>query len=912
MIRSEEEHLAHYGILRRSGRYPWGSGGTEEVRNKRNRDLLDDIAMLKKEGMTEAQIARGMGMTRNEMTARRSIAVAQQRQQNISTAERHKANGWSNVAIGRRMGYPESTIRSWLAPGAKDKADALETIANLLKKHVDEKGMIDVGKGVEHHLGVTKDRLASAVAMLKEKGYEVHNIFIPQVTNPKKYTNMRVLAKPGTTLNDVNKNRGQIKQVTNYSDDNGRSFFNIQPPISVSSKRLSVNYAEDGGSKLDGVIYVRPGVKDLAIGSNRYGQVRIAIDGTHYLKGMAIYKDDLPSGVDLVYNTNKSKSDGWKSDKNKLSKDPDNPFGAIIRQHHDPATGKVNSAMNMVGSPTKPGSGEEGQWDTWSKSLSSQMLSKQSPKLAQQQLDVTFERRRKELDEINSLTNPIVRRELLIKFADQTDSAAVHLDAANLPRQATKVLLPLSSIKPTEIYAPTMRNGERVVLIRHPHAGRFEIPELTVNNRNREGRRILGTGANNPRHDAIGIHHTVAQHLSGADFDGDTVLVIPNNRGAVKTSPALEKLKNFDPMMYKLPKDSPIPHISSDRKQKEMGKISNLITDMTIRGASNEELARAVKHSMVVIDAEKHGLDFKQSEKDNGILSLKEEYQGGKIKGARTLISRASAETRIDEVRLRSPRAGGPIDKATGKKVYVPTGRQRIERKAVIDPTTGRRVYKETGKRVPIKDKVKLLSVTEDARDLSSGTVMEGIYANHSNKLKAMANDARKEAVHIKPPETSPSAKKVYAKDVSSLVSKLRNAERNAPLERQAQLLANMQVGQIRQANPGMEDKEVKKIKQIALNKARLRTGAHRNKVDITLSEWDAIQAGAISPSTLVKILNHSDMDNVKRLAMPKYTPKMTNSKLLRAKAMLDSGYTQAEVADKLGVGLTTLKVALQ
>ena len=73
-------------------------------------------------------------------------------------------------------------------------------------------------------------------------------------------------------------------------------------------------------------------------------------------------------------------------------------------------------------------------------------------------------------------------------------------------------------------------------------------------------------------------------------------------------------------MIYKLPKDSPIPRMTAARKQQEMGKISNLITDMTIRGANSEELARAVRHSMVVIDSEKHELDFKQSEKDNGIL----------------------------------------------------------------------------------------------------------------------------------------------------------------------------------------------------------------------------------------------------------------------------------------------------
>ncbi len=48
--------------------------------------------------------------------------------------------------------------------------------------------------------------------------------------------------------------------------------------------------------------------------------------------------------------------------------------------------------------------------------------------------------------------------------------------------------------------------------------------------------------------DAIGINPKVAQKLSGADFDGDAVIVIPNHNGLVKTSASLEGLKNFDPI----------------------------------------------------------------------------------------------------------------------------------------------------------------------------------------------------------------------------------------------------------------------------------------------------------------------------------------------------------------------------
>lgn len=887
MIRTEEQHLAHYGILRRSGRYPWGSGGSE---NTRNRSFLDTIQTLKNDGMTEAEIARGFAITTTQLRAARSIALAQQKQQKILTATRLKDRGWSNVAIGQRMGLNESSVRALLAPGEKDKADALQTTANMLKDQLNKKEYIDVGRGVENQLGVTKTHLDTAVAILREQGYEVHNIKIQQLGTGQ-YTTAKVLAKPGTPLSEVQKNRAKIEQITDYSEDHGRSYLHTQPPISVSSRRIAINYAEDGGAKADGVIYVRPGVKDLSIGNARYAQVRIAVDGTHYIKGMAVYKDDLPDGVDLVFNTNKS-STGRKKDAMKpLEDDPDNPFGSITRQIHD-KDGKVSSAMNIVGSPTKEGAGAEGSWDTWSRNLPSQFLSKQSPELAKQQLNLTYERRKREYDEINSLTNPTVRKELLIKFADQTDAAAVHLQAANLPRQATKVLLPVPSMKPNEVYAPSMRDGERVALVRFPHGGTFEIPELTVNNRNKEARKLLGTSAK----DAIGIHHSVAERLSGADFDGDTVLVIPNNRKSVKSTPALDGLKGFDPQMYKIPKGSGIPVISSARKQQEMGKISNLITDMSLRGANPDQLARAVRHSMVVIDSEKHGLDWKQSEKDHGILQLKDEYQGSKRAGASSLISRAGADTRIPERKPRPASRGGAIDPVTGKKVFEPTGRTRVDK---------------TGKVVPVTEKHPRLLVTEDAFQLSSGTKMEGIYAEHSNKLKAMANEARKEATNTKGTPYSKSAKTVYSNEVASLNAKLNVALKNAPLERQAQLLANAAVSQKRQANPHMEPEDIKKIKQQALNEYRVRTGAKKTKIIISQPEWDAIQAGAITNHKLEQILTNSDIDTVKSLALPKAQPKMTSSKILRAQSMLKSGYTQAEVADALGVGLTTLKVGL-
>ena len=937
MIISESDYLKHYGTPRHSGRYPWGSGGANTTRN---RSFLDAAEMMKKQGMSDTEIARGMNLTTTQYRARRTIALAEKKQSQVNQAEALALKGYSNVEIGKRMGgLNESSVRALRAPGAKDKADVLHATADMLKKQVDAKNYIDVGAQVERALplsgdpnvsiGISKDKFSTAVAMLQEEGYTIHYVKVPQLGTGN-FTTIKVLAKPGTPYSEVFSNRNQIKQINDtYSEDGGRTYLGIQTPINVSAKRIGINYAEDGGGSADGVIYVRPGVKDLSIGNSNYAQVRIAVDGTHYLKGMAVYKEGLPEGTDIVFNTNKSNTGRKKDALKEMEKDasgnvdPDNPFGTIVRQVHGP-DGKVSSAMNIVGS--KEGMGEEGGWDTWSKNLPSQFLSKQDPKLAKSQLDLTYERRMNEYASIKRLTNPTVRKKLLDAFADETDSAAVHLKAAALPGQATKVLLPVTSMKLHEVYAPSLQNGTRVALVRFPHGGTFEIPQLTVNNRNKEAQKLMGKQAM----DAIGIHHSVAQHLSGADFDGDTVLLIPNNKGSVKSTPALESLKSFDPKHSYPPYEgmrtidggiyrngkvdyegrTPI----SSRKQQEMGSVSNLITDMTIHGAKADELSRAVKHSMVVIDSEKHNLDFKASERNNGIADLKERYQGGKRAGASTLISKAGAAHYIPERKPRPAAEGGAVDKATGKKAFKETGALIPERKLRVNPATGNKEYVLTGKMIPKMEKHERLAVTEDARSLvssPSGTRVEFIYADHSNKLKSLANDARKESVNTTPIATSPSAKKTYASEVSSLDAKLNLALKNAPLERQAQVIANTVVSQKRQAYPNMESADVRKIKNQALAEARLRTGAKKTAIKPTQSEWDAIQAGAVSNHKLNQIINNSDLDSIKKLATPKAQPKMTTTKTTRAKLMLDSGYTQAEVASQLGVSLSTLKTAI-
>lgn len=891
------EHLDHYGVLRRSGRYPWGSGGTE---NTRNRAFLDYIAEQRSKGFSEVEIARAHGLTTSQLRAAKTIARNQQKAAQVAQAVKLRDKGMSNVEIAKKMGVSgESYVRGLLKASEDDRLDILTTTSSMLKDTVAEKTFVDIGVGVPEQLNISSTMLSSAVALLKEEGYTVHSVQVDQLgTGPGNKTTVKVLAPPGTTYGDIAKDTSRIRQIQSFSDDGGRSFAQILPPLAVSSRRVKINYAEDGGEDADGVIYVRPGVKDLDMGGKRYAQVRINIDGTHYLKGMAVQKDDLPAGVDLVFNTNKSstgnKLDAMKPLKTVSKDDPTidelNPFGAVVRQIgiHGPdgRLTKVTSAMNLVN--------EEGDWDKWSKNLSTQFLSKQAPKLAATQLNTKHAMMKDELDEIMRLTNPVVRQKLLEGFADSADAAAVHLKAAALPRQRTQVILPLptNAIKKTEVYAPNFRDGESVVLVRYPHGGIFELPELTVNNRGRIAKSMLGQAT-----DAIGIHPEVAKKLSGADFDGDTVLVLPqNSKTRIKTADTLEGLKNFDPQK-RYPGYDGMKKMTAREKGMQMGLVSNLITDMTIKGAGADELARAVRHSMVVIDAEKHGLNWRQSAEDNGISQLYKKYQGRAQGGGDTLISQASSRKDIPHRVKRKAAEGGPVDKETGKRVFVETGENWVDKK--------------TGKTVFRTSQVKKLEVTDNAHDLSSGTPIEKLYADHSNRLKAMANLARKEAVNTVVDKKNPSAAKAFSKEVSELSAALDKAVRNKPLERQAQIFANDQIKARVAANPSMEKAELKKLKGLALAEARARTGADKHQIQISDRQWEAIQAGAITPSRLKDILDNADLKKVKELATPRTTLKMTSAKVQRARAMLASGYTQAEIADAIGVGLTTLKAEL-
>jgi DNA-binding CsgD family transcriptional regulator len=981
------DSLTHYGVPRRSGRYPWGSG---EDPYQHSKDFLGRVEEMRKSGFTytdekgkvwrgDTAIAKSMGLSSTQFRAEIGIATDTRRMYDVSRAKALKEKGLSNTAIGREMGINESSVRSLLDPKAESRMKAAKNAAEFIKKQIDEKGMVDVGVGVERELNISSEKLEQALYLLEREGYPTWSGRIAQVTNAGQMTTLKVACPPGTPHSEIY-HPEKINSLKEYiSRDGGDTFEKkFHYPSSMDSKRMMVRYMEDGGIDKDGVIELRRGVKDLSLGESRYSQVRILVDGTHYLKGMAVYSDDMPDGVDVIFNTNKKRGVPALGPKDNTvlkpikKDDPDNPFGSLIKDadkggqywYDDPSTGERK--LGLINKRS-----DEGDWSDWKDAVPSQFLSKQSVSMAKKQLKLAQDSKQEEFDEYCSLNNPTVKKYLLNKFADECDSAAVHLQAAALPGQKYHVIVPNNTLKENEVYAPGYDSGTKLALVRYPHGGTFEIPICTVNNKNTLGKKLIGSDPI----DAICINAKVAERLSGADFDGDTVMCIPTHdksgRVKITSTPPLKGLEGFDPKTEYGPdtyEKGKITLMTKANTQKQMGVISNLITDMTLKGAKEDELAAAVRHSMVVIDAEKHKLNYRQSEIDNNIAALHKKYQGSETGGASTIISKAKGQTSVDK-RQGTPRVntkllsngkpnpdydpskpeGSLVYKKADDLYYPERSYDKSTHMMTIKTTTPRksvkydmnneedRDYYEPVKRVAddgtvsytnkdgsitYKTKTRMQKSTkmaevDDAYELvSDGKYpMEKVYADYANSMKSLARQARMEVHTTGKIAYSAQAKATYQKEVRDLEQKLDTALRNAPRERLAQIRANADINAKKAANPTMDKKDVKKASQQALTKYRTEAGSvarSKRSIQITDREWDAIQAGAISENKLKQILDNTDVDVLRQRATPRTYTTLNTAKVNRIKSLSASGKTLSEIANAVGVSTSTVSEYLK
>lgn len=972
------DYLMHYGVKRRSGRYPWGSG---EEPYQHCSDFISRVNELEKSGLSQDKIAAYFGMTTTNF--RKEIALAKQERKKIEIDKMQslRDKGYSYDKIAKMMGYEnDSSVRSKLNPKNIARIEEAEGTYKFIKSKFEDEGVkyLDIGKDVERELNISRTKFDEAVYRLQMEGYVIHERHVPQATMKGQHTTIKCLCKPDTELKDfLADDTSEISSLMEYtSNDDGQTFHKkFHYPKSLDSSRVYIRYAEDGGLEKDGLIEIRRGVDDVSLGKNRVAQVRILVDDDRYMKGMALYSDDIPEGYDVVFNTNKTKDKPMRDVLKEIKRDSDgnpeeNPFGSSIKDpelggqywYKDKDGNEQLSCVNIKSS--------EGDWSDWSNTLPSQFLSKQNQKLVKRQLDEAKSIRQSEYEEICALTNPTVKKKMLQDFADECDSAAVHLKAASLPKQRYHVIIPVNDLKVDEVYAPGYDDGEMVALVRYPHGGTFEIPICRVNNKNAAARKLIDKDLT----DVVGLNKEVADRLSGADFDGDTVMVIPtNSKIHITSTNELEGLKGFDAKMeYGTTKVGDDYYNKYGEKinvmkntENEMGKISNLITDMTILGANDEEKARAVRHSMVVIDAAKHKLDYKQSEKDNNIEELKQKYQKkvdpetGEVRygGTATIISRAKSQQDAPKtqgsytINIKGnkdydpnkpegakiyklnkdlyyaryvddpdPNIRGYYLKGGGKKTY---NKNDAEAAAYykpvkkVDPNTGEVTFTNSTGELTYETKMRTykstkMAETDDAYTLVSTArhPVEILYADYANSMKALANKARKEAYMTEEIPYSPAAKKVYAAEVQSLKAKLNTSMKNSPRERQAQALARSYIDAKLKDNPELKNqkKECKKLNDLALKRARETVGAKRHPIEITDREWEAIQAGAITKTMLKDILRFADMTSVKSKAMPRNTKTLSSSQIASLKAQYNTGnYTAAQLASKYGVSVSTV-----
>lgn len=939
--------LKHYGVKRKSGRYPWDPS----LHLPKNYKFIEDRDEMKKRGLSDNEIAKQMGLSTTVYRSKVTIAKEELKQYNMQRISKLQSEGMIIDDIAKTIGTTGQTVRNYLDeiknPNKSARAQRVQTeaVAQTLEDAVKRSKYIDVGKGVEIQMGISKEKLKSGLNALVESGeYEVHNLRIAQVTDKNNSTPVKVLTKKGVERSEIYKNMDKVRPVEEFAiNGDARMFQQMERPKSIGWDRVHIRYAipegqkghgtNDDGAMMDGAMFLRPGVKDLNLGKASYAQVRIAVGDTHYLKGMALYGTEemfkgIPKGTDIIFNTNKTANKTPQEVLKELKKNPEggapidgpNPFGATVKRQ--------NTLVDAKGNPVyKPGVkdrfgnkvpqigsvnivNEEGDWGSWSKALSAQFLSKQPTTVVHERLKATMKQVQDEYESIQKVTNPVIKKQLMESFVSDLESKQVHMKAAAPKGFQGHVILPVPDMKENEVYAPNYKNGEKVVLIRYPHGGRFEIPELTVNN-NSVARKMISKDSP----DAIGIHPKVASKMSGADFDGDTAYVIPNNKGKFKSRDSLKELKNFDPNMY-ADKPGTFTPITKRYQQTLMGVVSNLITDMTLQGAPSNEIARAVKHSMVVIDAEKHKLNYKRSAEENGIDALMKRYMTHVDKVKYGDLERYNPKTRrvdkvIDPDKLKKDLTPGKEYTSASTiisrhKQSVITDGYQVE---VPDPKS-----KSGGTKMVWRNKKEtyLVNMVKDANVFlgPNATKTEHHYADYINELKAFKNKVDSEMSGIKMPARDPKAAKIYAEEVLSMKDKVNQVKINRIKERQAQRMAEVsskaEIAR-RSEDEVLKKDEISRIKQQALNKARSMVGAERTPVTITDDEWDAVQSNAVSGTLLKELVSFMDDSQLKSLATPRANKQMTEARKSKAKALLANGYTIAQVAEALGVSSSTI-----
>lgn len=238
-----EDILMHYGVKRRSGRYPWGSG---ENPYQHGGDFLARVEELEAMGKSQKEIAEELKMSTTDLRMQVRVAKHERRALQAERAKSLREEGKTLDEIAKIMGYNnDSSVRALLNENtASNKNKALAT-AEALKKELAVKGALDVGEGVEQQLGVSKGVLQEALFILETEGYNRYGVGVPQVNDPKKRTITPVISVPDIEQRDAYQNLDIIKSVGDYhSSDGGASWDKVAAGanyLAGADKQVAVN-----------------------------------------------------------------------------------------------------------------------------------------------------------------------------------------------------------------------------------------------------------------------------------------------------------------------------------------------------------------------------------------------------------------------------------------------------------------------------------------------------------------------------------------------------------------------------------------------------------------------------------------------------------------------------------------------
>ena len=272
-----DDVLKHYGMPRRSGRYPWGSGENPYQRTglfkgwvkdqkaagisaKDIADVAKDagcsneiiLRSLKSAKYSPAEIMTAMDLNSSRYRAIDSIGSEEEKAERDALIRQYiTVDQMSDTAIGKAMGLNESTIRSIRSKLDDDEKKGNMQTAEALKEALDrsEAGMLDIGKGSEYYIGVSRTRLKNAVAILQEQGYNVQYDKVNQPFSGEQ-TSLMILTKNDKDWKDVHNNLDKITPLGDfYCEDGSNGILKVKAPTSIDSKRFPHVFVDSSAAK---------------------------------------------------------------------------------------------------------------------------------------------------------------------------------------------------------------------------------------------------------------------------------------------------------------------------------------------------------------------------------------------------------------------------------------------------------------------------------------------------------------------------------------------------------------------------------------------------------------------------------------------------------------------------------------